>query len=484
MSALSASLVADVTDVPIAPRRPMGMSILIGQASCAAAAAIVLSLCAPLQSRAERNALGTWLPVVSWPGKQLEPHRAPAWLLVLSVGLLVLAWVAVALGLYRRHVPHRLFALGCVSWCTPFIASVPVFSRDAYAYVAQGTLLQRGLDPYSDPVASLGPTTVLRTVDPVWRHTVTPYGPAGLRIEQFAVWVGGGEVGALLALRLVCVVCVAIAGAGVWTTSPLERRQLTLWLLLSPVLLVHLVSGIHLDAVVLAVLALSGAAAVRGHWAVAIGLAVAAGEVKATAFAILPVLFIGAWRSQGRRHFPVHVATALAVGALGGLAYWRDPLGWIAALRTPGSSWDPFTPASTVALVISEVMHHLGLSSPWSVLTVTRVLATVIGGAALMMLLVTARRRSTVETCAWVMLVVLIASPAMWAWYFTAAVPFLLMADRGRMRLAALLLGSAGLLVGLPLKVVPAQRVAVVAEFAAVVVVLAVGHQVRQGRQA
>lgn len=466
VSVLSAPLVPSVRGMPSGPGGIAGTWVVAAQAGAAAAAVFLLSLSSPLQSAPERRSLGTWLMVASWPGRQLVAHKAPPWLIVLAVVLLVTVWLVVAAGLHRQQLSRRLFAAGCALWCCPFLVSVPVFSRDAYAYVAQGTLLQRGFDPYVTPVARLGRSGVLGAVDPVWRHTVTPYGPFGLRIEQAAVWLGGGEVGALLVLRLLCVGCVALAGACVWVTCSPERRQLSLWLLLSPLVLVHLVAGLHLDAIVLALLALSAAAAIRRQPAFAIGFAVAAGEVKASAFAIVPVFLLLGWRSWRHPVVLRCLAVALTVGALGALAYWRDPFGWVAALRTPGSTWDPFAPASTMALAFSEAFHHARVSPPWSLVTMTHVVAIVLAGAAFVGLLVTRRRRPVVETCAWVLLVSFAGGPAMWAWYLTGALPFLLAADRARMRTVALVLGSAGLLVGLPLKVVPAQRLAVVAELA------------------
>jgi alpha-1,6-mannosyltransferase len=444
-------------------------------------AVLMLSLTAPRQSSAEREQLGSWLTIAAWPARQVWGYHVRNWHIELAAVLVLAAWGGVAWGLHKRRPPDAVFAVGCALWSVPFALWVPVFSRDAYAYVAQGTLLQRGLDPYRVPVAALGHSALLNTVDPVWRHTLTPYGPIGLRVEQLAVAVGGGdEVRALIALRLVSVLAVGVAVACVWRLSDAPRRQLLTWLMLSPLVLVHLVSGVHLDALVLASLALCAAAALRDHLCSAVALAALAGEIKATAFVVLPVLFVQAWRSGGPKRLGMALVTALAVAGAACLVYLPDPLGWVGALRTPTASWDPFTPASTAALAVSEGLHHLGVSTPQFLLAGMRILVVALGAVGAVGLLATGRRRTTVETAGALLLVVLIASPVMWAWYLTPALPFLLLSRSAKAWAVATMLGSAGLMIGLPLRVVPAQRVAVIAEGAALVAIVA--HARRRGR--
>ena len=70
-------------------------------------------------------------------------------------------------------------------WCAPLLFTAPLFSQDAYSYLAQGALVHLGLDPYRDAPAVLaqhGQAHVLNAVSPFWRHTTAPYGPLFLWI--------------------------------------------------------------------------------------------------------------------------------------------------------------------------------------------------------------------------------------------------------------------------------------------------------------
>src|SRR6202042_3816823 len=88
---------------------------------------------------------------------------------------------------------------------------------DVYSYLAQGTILHVGLNPYHDTPAVLaahGGGHVLNAVSPFWRHTTAPYGPLFLGAVSVIVAITGSHLiaGVLLirALELVGLVLLAV----------------------------------------------------------------------------------------------------------------------------------------------------------------------------------------------------------------------------------------------------------------------------------
>jgi hypothetical protein len=210
----------------------------------------------------------------------------------------VIALCACWLTLTRRALTGqagpRTTLAAALAWAAPFALGPPLFSRDAYAYAAQGELARRGLDPATHGVVALtgqAGAAFSDAVDPRWRATHTPYGGGAVAVEKAAAAiahaVGGGPVVALVVLRLVAVVSVAVLavctvrlvpghaarpGAGRAAPPPggpaRRDRQVALVLALAvanPVTVIHLVGGMHLDALVTAALAAALLAESRAH---------------------------------------------------------------------------------------------------------------------------------------------------------------------------------------------------------------------------
>ena len=65
--------------------------------------------------------------------------------------------------------------------------SVPLFSRDVYAYIGQGRLMVEGFNPYENGISALSNYFQLGA-DKMWTEAPVPYGQLFLWIEQFVVW--------------------------------------------------------------------------------------------------------------------------------------------------------------------------------------------------------------------------------------------------------------------------------------------------------
>ncbi|GAB2940793.1 polyprenol phosphomannose-dependent alpha 1,6 mannosyltransferase MptB [Micromonospora polyrhachis] len=267
-------------------------------------------------------------------------------------------------------------------WAVPLLVAPPMGSRDVYAYACQGAVWLDGTDPYVEGVAAGGCPWV-ETVPPLWRDTPTPYGPLAVALAGAVVAVArmvatstDGQL--LVALGLFRAVALAgsllVAGyvprlARLCGVDPVAAA----WLgLVSPLVAVHVVAGVHNDALLVGLLlaALGMAAdrppscqtrerALRRHIVLvgagaAVGLAIA---IKVTALVALPFVIllatvagsrsqagpgttVGTPRSRARLGAAARasgVVLAGAVLAFAGLSLVTGlGLGWLGALRDTG----------------------------------------------------------------------------------------------------------------------------------------------------
>ncbi|MGW0433709.1 polyprenol phosphomannose-dependent alpha 1,6 mannosyltransferase MptB [Micromonospora sp. NPDC003197] len=210
-------------------------------------------------------------------------------------------------------------------WAVPLLVAPPMGSRDVYAYACQGAVWLDGTDPYTEGVAAGGCPWV-ETVPPLWRDTPTPYGPLAVALAGAVVAVArmvATSIDGQLLVAIGLFRAVALAGSLLvaWYVPRLARLcgvdpVAATWLgLVSPLVAVHVVAGVHNDALLvgllLAALALAAVTLavdqrLRRHMVlvgagVALGLAVA---IKVTALVALPFVVllatVGSPRSRAR----------------------------------------------------------------------------------------------------------------------------------------------------------------------------------------
>jgi hypothetical protein len=407
----------------------------------------------------------------------------------LSVAALCVCWIVlVRLALTGRLRPRAALA-ATVVWATPFAVGPPLFSRDAYAYAAQGELARRGIDPATHGVAALAGDSsgaaFMSAVDPRWRDTHTPYGGGAVAVERFAAAVahavGAGPTMALVTLRILAVVAVAVLVACTWRLATAATGgSATVAVALvgaNPVTLIHLVGGMHLDALVTAALA-GGLLLERRHgtagrtgsragtsrfWkgisfagVAATALACFAGTVKVTAFlGLVWVLVAHARRARtvaGRAAMAgtlaVDLAVALAVLGLSMLASGFGPT-WLHALSTSGALTTGVAPASVLAALLAALARlggvHASTGSGSVLLTGARVAALAVAALVCARLLWLAWRRPArpgrsgaaglgpaEDVCHDGLLVlglgglaVALGSPVLYPWYLAPTLPML-----------------------------------------------------------
>ncbi|MFC8951875.1 polyprenol phosphomannose-dependent alpha 1,6 mannosyltransferase MptB [Streptomyces sp. NPDC057101] len=316
-------------------------------------------------------AVGGWaagtLPVRGgwglWEPRGSSLALAGGLLAYLGLTLLVAAWWRYGVLLARGRRDGVPATLAC--WTAPLLLAPPLHSADVYSYIAQGAMVLEGHDVYGGGPSVLGPgelgADAAASVGGNWTDTPAPYGPVFLLLAAAVVKLtGGAVVPAVLGLRLVALAALALI---VWAVRGLGGgpggRAGALWLAaLNPLLLIHVVGGMHNDGLMIGLLLGGVLLATRGRWvlgSVLVGLAV---MIKSPAAVAL--LFIGvmvARRDGGVRGLvkglvlPGAVAGAVAAGAtvLAGTGF-----GWLRTQSVAGS-------IHTALSVTSDLGLGLGL---------------------------------------------------------------------------------------------------------------------------
>lgn len=368
-------------------------------------------------------------PVVGWWYEPAFPSRGGSLALV-WVGMVALA--AAWLWLGRALPPTRVLVAIAVAWALPLALAPPLFSRDVYSYIAQGTILHLGHSPYhSAPslLAALGHRHVLDAVSPFWRGTTAPYGPLFLGLISLVVGaVGSHLIAGVLLTRLIGAVGFALLADSV---PRLARAQggdarRALWLvLLSPLMMLQLVSAVHNDLLMAGLLAFGVADALDGRPLRGVAACALAATVKVPALA--GVLFIAvAWgraeRGREDRMRFAAAAAAITVAVLGAVTLVTGAgLSWLSTslFATPARVRLAITPATAIGYTLAMLLHAVGIGVS------TRPLEGVVGvaGSALTALVgAVLLYRAHVGRLVWMLggflLVAAAGGPAAWPWYF------------------------------------------------------------------
>jgi alpha-1,6-mannosyltransferase len=185
--------------------------------------------------------------------------------------MMALAWLMLGrFALGKRRMSRGDLDRTLLLWVLPLLPAPPMYSKDVYSYLAQSQICMLGMDPYRvGPARALGLGHVFTlSVPSLWRDTPAPYGPLFLWIGRgISALTGQNIVAAVLCHRL-----VVLAGVGliVWATPRLARRcgvaeVSALWLgPANPLLIMHLVAGIHNEALMLGLMLTGTEFALRG----------------------------------------------------------------------------------------------------------------------------------------------------------------------------------------------------------------------------
>lgn len=459
-------------------------------------------------------------PYQHFPGGSLMSRmlQTSSMVVMVGVGLLVMAWVLMApyvgSALRRRDrargtVSVSMLRQTFIGWALPIIFTAPLFTQDIYSYLAQGSIVAQGMDPYqAGPVELLGTENHLaRSVPFIWAQSPSPYGPVALGFAALISQLTSDSIVAgVLAHRLLSLLGVLATG---WAVVMLAKRcginpATAFWLgILNPLTILHLIGGIHNESILLG-FALAGLEfglrgvdrLTSGNRRAGVGLLLlsgalitCAGLVKVTGFLALGFVGMAIARQLHRAgrtqvvaialavlfQVTLLVVTVLAVTALTGIGLgWVTGQGGAATIR----SWMSVT--TDAGVIAGWIGMLLGLGDHTAaMLTVTRSVGVVIAAGFIVRMLF-ATFRGTIHPVgglgvATFMLVILF--PVVHPWYMLWAIaPLAAWANRPFFRVGVIIYSAAfsffvlprGL--GLPAETVLSIYVGATLSFAAIIV--------------
>ncbi|HEX7321428.1 MAG TPA: polyprenol phosphomannose-dependent alpha 1,6 mannosyltransferase MptB [Mycobacterium sp.] len=327
--------------------------------------------------------------------------------------MMALAWLMLSrFTLGGRRMSRSQLDRTLLLWMLPLLVAPPMYSKDVYSYLAQSQISRLGLDPYRvGPAPALGLDHVFTlSVPSLWRETPAPYGPLFL-------WIGRGIsalTGENIVAAVLCHRAVVLIGVGliVWATPRLADRcgvaeVSALWLgAANPLLLMHLVAGIHNEALMLGLMLAGTEFALRGvesplplvpapivwprrreQWRDWAPLAVLlAGMVLITmssqvklpsllALGFVAVVLGRRWGGDLRGFLLAGGSTTALALAVTGVIGWASGLGfgWIYTLGTANVVRSWMSPPTLLALATGQIGILLGLGDhTTAVLSLTR----------------------------------------------------------------------------------------------------------------
>ncbi len=335
-------------------------------------------------------------------------------------------------------------------WVVPLVIAPPLFSRDVYTYGAEGELVSRGIDPYTHGLLGLRGSPFFALADPLWSRAHAPYGPAFFDIARVNAHLSRSVFATVEGYRFVAALGVVLVAVSIpvlarsFDRDPAPALALAV---LNPLVLLHLIGGMHNDAIMLGLLVAGVALAQRGHPVVGIVLCAVGAAVKVPCF--LGVVFIG-WDWAGTRAPPRrragHVVASVVI-ALGAMAVVSEASGlgwaWLWNLSDPGSVSSWLDPATAVGLGISHVLHAAGgAPHTHALVVVTRAVALVLAGVIVCVLVLRIDRYGMPRALGWSLLAVVFLGPIVWPWYETWGIVFLALAVDAWSRRVVLVLSA------------------------------------------
>ncbi|BBY35797.1 hypothetical protein BST33_08020 [Mycolicibacter minnesotensis] len=392
--------------------------------------------------------------------------------------MMALAWLMLGrFALGRRRMSRSQLDRTLLLWMLPLLVAPPMYSKDVYSYLAQSQISRLGLDPYRvGPAPALGLDHVFTlSVPSLWRETPAPYGPLFL-------WIGRGIsalTGENIVTAVLCHRVVVLLGVGliVWAVPRLAARcgvaeVSALWLgAANPLLLMHLVAGIHNEALMLGLMLTGTEFALRGitaaqplmpslrihptwtAWAPLVELLAGAVLITMSSQVKLPSLlalgFVAmalGWRWGGDLRAFLLAGTAMSVlaAAVTGLIGWASGLGfgWVFTLGTANVVRSWMSPPTLIALGTGQVGILLGLGDhTTAVLSLTRAIGVLIIAVLVvwLLLVVFQGRLHPVGGLGVALGITVLLFPVVQPWYLLwAIIPLAAWATRPQFRIAVI----------------------------------------------
>lgn len=353
---------------------------------------------------------------------------------LVALGALSWAWLQVMMASHAGKLSERDVWRTFLLWTFPLVFSTPLCSGDVYVYYTDGQAVLRGYDLYQVGISSLGVDPIVNIVHPLWRDTNTMYGPLFMKLAGVVAAVSPNSIiGGVLLHRLIAIVSVVLTGLALSVIARKCARPVAAgiaFVLLNPVTLIHLVSGSHNDAVMVALVSIG----------CAFGLFVTGMNIRSVFFGILALVccslsgafkipgfagvFVLGWLWAGQRaSFLRRLAFVTLSGAVGifvfALQTWVSGMGWgwFNASKVPGLAHPLLAPANAVGVAIGNTFDL----NP-SANAVSRGVATAIAVVLAVALVVRTHRDAkpdrVIRAFGWALLGLAMLGPAVYPWYF------------------------------------------------------------------
>lgn len=398
-----------------------------------------------------------WLPA-SGPGLSITKWTGTV-LTLLGLMALLEAWFRLRpADRKRRGRPQLRNWAVLLIVAFPLLIGPPVFSHDAYSYVAHGWLLHNNLDPYQVGPGVL-PGYFADQVAWVWRDTPAPYGPLSLKISHLLVILAGFDpVWSALLHRIPALLGVGLIGFFVPRIARLvgvPQASASWFATLNPILIIDFIGGAHNDSLMTGLMVLGVWIALRykAWWfgAVAVGVAAAIKQPAFLAAVALPFMVVP-WTSWKIRPLLWAAAKSLAslaisVATFVGITFATGRgFGWINATDVPGKV-DTFSPVTIIGRILQwpfAVLGHDQLAiTVFDLVRKAGILAIVVG---LVWLAVLYLGRRPIRFISFGLIWFAICAPALHSWYLLWGAVLLPMAGPTRRMVRAAIVATVVLL--------------------------------------
>ncbi len=396
------------------------------------------------------------IPDMSWWYAPSAPGGRGTAIAAVYVGMALLGAAWLALGRFAAGEDTGWLVAIAVVWLAPLALGPALSSGDVYSYLAQGTILHLGHNPYNTPpaaLANLGEAHVLSAVSPFWRHTTSPYGPLFLGLTSVIVAVTGSHLTAgiliVRAFELVGVALLVVHVPKLARALGADPGRATWLAVMSPLLVFELVGAAHNDVLMIGLLVAGVSVALRGRPLLGVAICALGSTVKLPALA--GALFIAvAWaRAEPDRAARAKFLLQSALAALGVLAavsiVTRLGFSWLTTgvFSTPAKVHLAITPSTAAGWTVAGLLRDAGVAiGHRTVASWFGVLTLAITAAVAVVLLWRVRIPKVAPYLGVLLLVAAAGGPAMWPWYFTWGL-VLLAGCPGFQRSVALATGAA-----------------------------------------
>ena len=359
---------------------------------------------------------------------------------VVGGAIILHTWLRIGVDVLRQQLTDvKTLWQSLIASILPLVMMPPLFSRDLYSYIAQGRLMDNGINPYTHGVGAM-PGWFQLGADPMWAEAPTPYGPICIAFQGFVAHVlPHSPWWSMLVLKFAAIIGLILIGMAVTRLATQHglSAPAVFWLTaLNPLMLFHLVAGGHNDALMIAGMLWAFVFANRNQTLFALLAIVAASGIKPIALLALPFValallprtttwraVVGAWLGCAA----VVIGALSAIGAALGLG-----LGWISALSTPGSVRTLLSPSTAVGQIFGFVGNGFNRDITDTAITFSRTTFILIAIVLLALIVLRPDGQSPLRQAGFAFTAVVALSPVMQPWYLLWALPLVVASGLAR----------------------------------------------------